>query len=35
MDLVLRAIEAGVDVKTINNASIMNAIGVCGLSVSC
>ena len=32
-DLVLRAHERGVKVKTIHNASIMNAVGCCGLQV--
>ncbi len=33
IDLVLRARKVGVDVKYINNASIMNAIGVVGLEL--
>ncbi|XP_062208895.1 probable diphthine methyl ester synthase [Phragmites australis] len=32
-DLVVRAKNMGVDVKVIHNASIMNAIGVCGLQL--
>ena len=32
-DLVLRAKEAGVKYQVIRNASIMNAIGCCGLQV--
>ena len=32
-DLVLRAKEAGVKYQVIHNASIMNAIGCCGLQV--
>ncbi|KAG0232145.1 diphthine synthase [Actinomortierella wolfii] len=32
-DLVLRAKELGIEVKIIHNASIMNAIGACGLSL--
>lgn len=34
MDLVLRAMDVGVEVKTIHNASIMSAVAACGLSVS-
>lgn len=33
MDLFVRAEEAGVDVQVIHNASIMNAIGACGLQL--
>jgi len=33
-DLVLRAKESGVKYQVIHNASIMNAIGCCGLQVS-
>ena len=33
MDLVLRAKEKGIPYKIIHNASIMNAIGCCGLQV--
>lgn len=32
-DLVLRAKEAGIQYRVIHNASIMNAIGCCGLQV--
>ncbi|KAJ8427077.1 hypothetical protein Cgig2_008946 [Carnegiea gigantea] len=32
-DLVVRAKQMGVDVKVIHNASVMNAIGVCGLQL--
>lgn len=32
-DLVVRAKRLGVDVKVIHNASVMNAIGVCGLQL--
>lgn len=32
-DLVLRAEQLGIQVETIHNASIMNAVGVCGLSL--
>jgi len=32
-DLVVRAKKMGVDVKVIHNASVMNAIGVCGLQL--
>ena len=32
-DMVLRAKEKGIEVKSIHNASIMNAIGCCGLQV--
>lgn len=32
-DLVLRARELGIVVKTVHNASIMNAIGCCGLQL--
>lgn len=32
-DLVVRAKKLGVDVKVIHNASVMNAIGVCGLQL--
>ncbi|ELU18276.1 hypothetical protein CAPTEDRAFT_166705 [Capitella teleta] len=32
-DLLLRAKERGIDVKVIHNASIMNAIGCCGLQL--
>jgi diphthine synthase len=33
-DLVLRAREAGISCRIIHNASIMNAVGCCGLQVS-
>lgn len=33
MDLVLRAKEKGIGYKVVHNASIMNAIGCCGLQV--
>jgi len=32
-DLALRALELGIKVKTIHNASIMNAVGSCGLQL--
>ncbi|XP_059279004.1 probable diphthine methyl ester synthase [Lycium ferocissimum] len=32
-DLVVRAKKLGVDVKVIHNASVMNAVGVCGLQL--
>ncbi|KAF0041559.1 hypothetical protein F2P81_005091 [Scophthalmus maximus] len=32
-DLVLRAVNAGIPYKVIHNASIMNAVGCCGLQV--
>ncbi|XP_041914105.1 diphthine methyl ester synthase, partial [Alosa sapidissima] len=32
-DLVLRAVEAGIAYRVIHNASIMNAVGCCGLQV--
>lgn len=32
-DLVVRAKKMGVQVKVIHNASVMNAIGVCGLQL--
>jgi diphthine synthase len=32
-DLYLRAIDLGIQVKVIHNASIMNAIGCCGLQL--
>ncbi len=32
-DMFLRAVELGVKVKTIHNASIMNAVGCCGLQL--
>ncbi|KAH6780193.1 Tetrapyrrole Methylase [Perilla frutescens var. hirtella] len=32
-DLVVRAKKMGVDVKVVHNASVMNAIGVCGLQL--
>jgi diphthine synthase len=32
-DLVVRAKKMGVEVKVIHNASVMNAIGVCGLQL--
>ncbi|KAH7673877.1 diphthine synthase protein [Dioscorea alata] len=32
-DLVVRAKQLGIDVKVIHNASVMNAIGVCGLQL--
>lgn len=32
-DLVLRAKQLGIPVKSIHNASIMNAVGACGLSL--
>jgi len=33
-DLVLRAKQKGIECKVIHNASIMNAVGVCGLQVN-
>jgi hypothetical protein len=33
-DLILRAVEKGIPYKVVHNASIMNAIGCCGLQVS-
>lgn len=33
-DLVLRAVNAGIPYKVVHNASIMNAVGCCGLQVS-
>lgn len=33
MDLVVRAKEKGISVKSIHNASIMNAVGCCGLQL--
>lgn len=33
-DLVLRAKEKDIEVQIIHNASIMNAVGCCGLQVS-
>ncbi|XP_021851878.1 probable diphthine methyl ester synthase [Spinacia oleracea] len=32
-DLVVRAKQIGVDIKVVHNASVMNAIGVCGLQL--
>lgn len=32
-DLVVRAKKLGVDVKVVHNASVMNAVGVCGLQL--
>lgn len=32
-DLVLRAIETGIQYNVVHNASIMNAVGCCGLQV--
>lgn len=32
-DLVVRAKKIGVNVKVVHNASVMNAIGVCGLQL--
>lgn len=32
-DLVVRAKNLGVDVKVVHNASIMNAVGICGLQL--
>ncbi|KAK9757024.1 hypothetical protein RND81_01G135700 [Saponaria officinalis] len=32
-DLVVRAKQMGVDVKVVHNASVMNAVGVCGLQL--
>ena len=32
-DLELRARQAGIPVRVIHNASIMNAVGVCGLQL--
>ncbi|KAF2324684.1 hypothetical protein GH714_016261 [Hevea brasiliensis] len=32
-DLVVRAKELGVDVKVVHNASVMNAVGICGLQL--
>ncbi|KAJ6938138.1 diphthine methyl ester synthase [Populus alba x Populus x berolinensis] len=32
-DLVVRAKELGVEVKVIHNASVMNAVGICGLQL--
>lgn len=32
-DLVLRAVNAGIQYRVIHNASIMNAVGCCGLQV--
>jgi len=32
-DLLLRARERGIGIKVIHNASIMNAVGCCGLQV--
>ncbi|RVX03281.1 putative diphthine methyl ester synthase [Vitis vinifera] len=32
-DLVVRAKKLGVDVKVVHNASVMNAIGICGLQL--
>ncbi|XP_019155988.1 PREDICTED: probable diphthine methyl ester synthase [Ipomoea nil] len=32
-DLVVRAKKVGVDVKVVHNASVMNAVGVCGLQL--
>ncbi|GLT51059.1 hypothetical protein SLA2020_245050 [Shorea laevis] len=33
-DLVVRAKKLGVDVKVVHNASVMNAIGICGLQLN-
>lgn len=32
-DLVVRAKQLGVEVKVVHNASVMNAVGVCGLQL--
>lgn len=32
-DLVVRAKTLGIDVKVVHNASVMNAVGVCGLQL--
>lgn len=32
-DLIIRAKERGIDVKVIHNASVMNAVGCCGLQL--
>jgi diphthine synthase len=32
-DLIIRARERGIEVKVIHNASVMNAIGCCGLQL--
>lgn len=32
-DLILRAVHAGIPYKVIHNASVMNAVGCCGLQV--
>lgn len=32
-DLVVRAKKLGVEVKVVHNASVMNAVGVCGLQL--
>lgn len=32
-DLVVRARQMGIDVKVVHNASVMNAIGLCGLQL--
>jgi diphthine synthase len=32
-DLVVRARDIGVEVKVIHNASVMNAVGICGLQL--
>lgn len=32
-DLVVRAKKLGIDVKVVHNASVMNAVGVCGLQL--
>lgn len=32
-DLVVRAKQLGVDVKVVHNASVMNAVGICGLQL--
>lgn len=32
-DLVVRAKRLGIDVKVVHNASVMNAVGVCGLQL--
>lgn len=34
-DLVVRARKMGVEVKVVHNASVMNAVGVCGLQLYC
>lgn len=32
-DLVVRAKQLGVEVKVVHNASVMNAVGICGLQL--